>query len=557
MHLLRVRVPDFRVLKDVDIKFEKEFMPRVFPLGSENGGGKSTLLQLIFVLLHCSTNSERLPYLKNFLSGFTIPEGTDKRILAILNIWDGDKSVELEFFASQDTCLLHYCKLGDAKFDLGKKEEAINDYSEAIRLKPDYVEAYYKRGDAKFDLGKKEEASDDYNKAIQLKPDYVEVYCKRGNLQLSLGKKQEAIDDYNKAIQLKPDYAEVYCKRGNLQLSLGKKQEAIDDYNKAIQLKPDYVEAYFKLNEAKGNKQGNDYKKAHEIDRQTRKKIEAEGTSIREKASEVIKQIDRLMPSLRLSNSDYITIYGKSEKEVLLCHVKKLFIPDLRQFLHELSNKVFLAAPSTQVFLFIPQSDRKSLFMIQNNGSTDLYQSSLRESKSNLLGLFTYDFLAVNYLNELFKSARDKDFKDAVETGEYGNNYKKLLNELNSLMINKSAYLKPSLDDLSRPSGVSFKENESPGSVELYPEDLSHGELKRLSIYCWLKYKNIENAIVLMDEVDIALHPDWQYRIVDDLMEWAPSNQYILATHSYNLCEALTPSHVKILEPRLPERRSN
>ena len=51
MHLQRVQVPDFRVLKDVDIIFEKDFNPRVFPLGSQNGGGKSTLLQLIFVAL--------------------------------------------------------------------------------------------------------------------------------------------------------------------------------------------------------------------------------------------------------------------------------------------------------------------------------------------------------------------------------------------------------------------------------------------------------------------------------------------------------------------------
>jgi predicted ATP-binding protein involved in virulence len=47
MHLQRIQVPDFRVLKDVDISFEKEFTPRIFPLGSQNGGGKSTLLQLI------------------------------------------------------------------------------------------------------------------------------------------------------------------------------------------------------------------------------------------------------------------------------------------------------------------------------------------------------------------------------------------------------------------------------------------------------------------------------------------------------------------------------
>jgi predicted ATP-dependent endonuclease of OLD family len=103
MHLQRVQVPDFRVLKDVDITFEHNFNPRVFPLGSQNGGGKSTLLQLIFVLLHCSANPERLLALKNLLSGFDLIDNQDKRILAIIDIWDGEKVVQLEFFICRDS----------------------------------------------------------------------------------------------------------------------------------------------------------------------------------------------------------------------------------------------------------------------------------------------------------------------------------------------------------------------------------------------------------------------------------------------------------------------
>jgi len=100
-------------------------------------------------------------------------------------------------------------------------------------------------------------------------------------------------------------------------------------------------------------------------------------------------------------------------------------------------------------------------------------------------------------------------------------------------------------------NGVNFTLDRNGETIELSPEDLSHGELKRLSIYMWLKHHNIEDAIVLMDEIEIAFHPDWQYRIIQDLQEWAPNNQYILATHSYELCQALTPAHVKELEPRL------
>ena len=98
MHLQRIQVPDFRALKNVDISFEKEFTPRIFPLGSQNGGGKSTLLQLIFVLLHCSGNPHRVEFIQNLLDGFQVNDESGKRTLAIIDIWDGSKTVSLDFF---------------------------------------------------------------------------------------------------------------------------------------------------------------------------------------------------------------------------------------------------------------------------------------------------------------------------------------------------------------------------------------------------------------------------------------------------------------------------
>ncbi|MEG4212021.1 hypothetical protein [Microcoleus sp. S13_B4] len=103
MHLLRVQVPDFRGLKDIDITFEKDFFPNIFPLGSQKGGGKSTLLQLIFVLLYCSGDDNKKSFLQNLLQGFKVADGEDKRVLAIIDLWDGEKVVEMEFFSYKDS----------------------------------------------------------------------------------------------------------------------------------------------------------------------------------------------------------------------------------------------------------------------------------------------------------------------------------------------------------------------------------------------------------------------------------------------------------------------
>ena len=138
-----------------------------------------------------------------------------------------------------------YNNRGAAYHNLGQKQRAIEDYNEAIRLKPDHADAYYNRGITYRELGQYQLAIEDYNEAIRLKPDAVDAYYNRGIAYYNLGQKQRAIEDYNEAIRLKPYTAEAYNNRGAAYDNLGQKQRAIEDYNEAIRLKPDYVDAYY------------------------------------------------------------------------------------------------------------------------------------------------------------------------------------------------------------------------------------------------------------------------------------------------------------------------
>jgi hypothetical protein len=265
-----------------------------------------------------------------------------------------------------------------------------------------------------------------------------------------------------------------------------------------------------------------------------------------------------LLEFLKVEKLLYITDYSNAEKQSLLCRIAGMEVSETQSFLHKLADKIFLAAPSTHIYLFLSPSDRTLLFKAETGKAetgNDSYEKVLNWSKTELPGFFTYDIFSTEVIAESFRVARDQDFAAAVNTGQYGNHYQQLLKEMNKLLATGKQIL-PQL----RPMGINLYKKEdgvegvrfkTEEGTELYPEDLSHGELKRLSIYVWLKYLHIEDAIVLMDEVENALHPDWQYQIVLDLMEWGPTNQYILATHSYELCRALTPAHVKDLEPKL------
>ena len=64
-----------------------------------------------------------------------------------------------------------YVDQGDSKIMLQKHDEAIDHYTKAIDLKPDFAEAYYLRGYSKSMIEDLNGAIDDYSKAIELKPD--------------------------------------------------------------------------------------------------------------------------------------------------------------------------------------------------------------------------------------------------------------------------------------------------------------------------------------------------------------------------------------------------
>ncbi len=55
-------------------------------------------------------------------------------------------------------------------------------------------------------------------------------------------------------------------------------------------------------------------------------------------------------------------------------------------------------------------------------------------------------------------------------------------------------------------------------------------------------------AIVLIDEVDLHLHPSWQQRVLPDLMRTFPNTQFIVTTHSPQVISSIAKKHIRVLE---------
>ncbi|MDP7033567.1 MAG: tetratricopeptide repeat protein [Planctomycetota bacterium] len=154
----------------------------------------------------------------------------------------------------------------------GEFQEAINSYTQALKINPGYFEAYINRGSVRKLTGDPEGAIEDYNKAIKLNEKLAFPYCNRGNAKASMGNLTEAMEDYNKALKINPKEANFYLSRGKLYCNELKNYDAaIADFTLATKLNPQYANAYFWRGYAHQSKEKlteaiQDYSKALECD---------------------------------------------------------------------------------------------------------------------------------------------------------------------------------------------------------------------------------------------------------------------------------------------------
>jgi tetratricopeptide (TPR) repeat protein len=122
--------------------------------------------------------------------------------------------------------------------------QAIRNYDEAIRLKPDYAMAYYSRGVAYHDEGNYDLAIQDYTEALRLKPEDARTYYNRGVAHSDNGDYAQAIRDYSEALRIQPDDEWAYENRGWAHHQREDFDQAIRDYSEAIRLDPKDANTY-------------------------------------------------------------------------------------------------------------------------------------------------------------------------------------------------------------------------------------------------------------------------------------------------------------------------
>ena len=134
------------------------------------------------------------------------------------------------------------------KITLKDYEGAIEDFSEAIKLSPDFAMAYLGRATARMHNGSvpnsilPDNASninnakliiDDLDTLIKLCPHLPATYYNKGVALAIIGDMTSALSALNKAIELNPEFGEAYYNRGYVYLRLGERTQGMEDLSHA------------------------------------------------------------------------------------------------------------------------------------------------------------------------------------------------------------------------------------------------------------------------------------------------------------------------------------
>ena len=126
---------------------------------------------------------------------------------------------------------------------LNMASQAIEEFSRAILVKPDYAAAYLNRGIVFLDAAQYELAIDDFNWALEQEPQNAVLYFRRGKAKIGLRRYEEAQSDFTASIGSDPNSAYSFHSRGKVFYQLGKYKEALQDYDAALLRKKDFTEA--------------------------------------------------------------------------------------------------------------------------------------------------------------------------------------------------------------------------------------------------------------------------------------------------------------------------
>src|SRR5437868_2910379 len=121
----------------------------------------------------------------------------------------------------------------------GEWPKAIEAYSKALQIAPNYVPLFVQRGLVLQEMGETGRAMQDFERAIQLDPNYGPAYYGRGWSKSWQGDYEGELQDAMRGLELDPnDPGSYYRRMGTAYKGMKKYDQAIEAYNSALSIHP-------------------------------------------------------------------------------------------------------------------------------------------------------------------------------------------------------------------------------------------------------------------------------------------------------------------------------
>lgn len=138
----------------------------------------------------------------------------------------------------------HYFNRSLATYALGDVAGSKAELRRALKADPAYAPAYQQLGHIAEKEEDQQEALRNFNEAIRVKPDYIAALISRGDLYMTMNKPDEALADYSKALAVPPKSNEpwfsyrLHMSRAAIYMAKQMTPEAIASYHAALDVIP-------------------------------------------------------------------------------------------------------------------------------------------------------------------------------------------------------------------------------------------------------------------------------------------------------------------------------